>query len=185
MLFLLAYWMGYDLMISTANAVTCIGCKTLRLPDSYLHASLAAYLSFDLLSGRTVKWSDRCHHLMGLATLLYLYKYQPKLLPATTNTLTVMEVGTVALNFYHDSKLLQPEVGCISRRLSPNSWGLLFLLCFITARFPIFIKVMSPHVTSRSLAAIYYSWLGLNSYWTIFIIRKFLLSTLSTARLAN
>jgi len=180
MLFLLAWLLNYDITVSTVNSVTVIALQLLGLPIQYLYVNLVVYFIFDIVSKRVKRRSDMSHHLLSLLTIFYILLCHPDIVDTVATAATAVEISTIPLNFYHDSKRSKErpkaETPVITDLISTRSWQYLFLTCFIVFRFPVYIWLLNPVITTLDLTVFYYSWLSLNSYWLVWMVKKFVIS---------
>ena len=124
---------------------------------------------------------------MSLLSLLYVWFCLPDLAGAAATLATCLEVSTVPLNFFHESRKAEasiraaakakdkpvyiPELPAITEQLSTQNWFLLFVTCFFVFRFPVFIYSAWPVLTQPMLKFVFAAWVSLNSYWLLKCIR--------------
>jgi hypothetical protein len=174
MLFLLCWLLGFNLSISTINSITCILLFLFNFSPIINLLNIASYLLFDIMTKRLKRKSEITHHVLGLISIVYVIVYTPLDLALISKILACLETSTIFLNMYHDSKSFKPEVAFVSKLLSTKVWSYVFLLSFIICRFVLFIFFMYPKLDRQDFVFFYYAWLGLNSYWLLWMVNKFI-----------
>jgi len=110
MFFILAWLAGYNLTVSTVNSITCIVLWLTDMPVHYYYLNLISYFVFDMVTGRLERNSERVHHIMSLLSLLYVWFCLPDLAGAAATLATCLEVSTVPLNFFHESRKAEASI---------------------------------------------------------------------------
>jgi len=174
MLFVLFWFLGYDLTVSTVNSISCILMYFSNLFTSvHVISSIICYLLFDIVTMRIKRRSELVHHILGIISALYAIWYLPTYLDTIIKVLMCLETSTIFLNMYLDSKSTKSELHFISKLLSPAIWSYLFLFSFIVCRFILFEIIMYPILDRSDIIVFHLLWLGLNSYWLLWMINKF------------
>lgn len=177
MLFFLSWLIGYDLTVSTVNSLTCIALHFIPIDPIFNLINVWSYLLFDVVTHRLTRKSQYAHHLLGLISIPYMVFNHPEYNHISSLILVLLEVSTIFLNMYFDSKKTpkDKETPYLSGLLSTQSWSYLFLLCFIVCRFILYTYYLYPHMSSPDIIVLSTFWLILNTYWLYWMFVKFVL----------
>jgi hypothetical protein len=173
MLFLIFWLLGFKYMVSTATSLTSIALTVFGFPAVYNIIIVGLYLAFDLIIIGVTRRSEMFHHIFGLLSIYYLLFCKPEYIQVTSQVLTFLECSTVLMNFYHDSKSDKPETVIITNLLSTKTWSYLFVTSFIIFRFILFELYTFPYLGNTDFAIFHHVWLGLNTYWIFWMLKKF------------